>query len=135
MNRLLRDSLIAFIIGIVVLVALLATGANSEPQAPPEIEAAANYAADEWGIDRDAMLRVAWCESRYNPDAETRHHLGLWQHSRSKWPRRVEEFNRQARAQGLPTMTGVWRAPIDNARITARMVKGDGSWRQWSCQP
>jgi hypothetical protein len=39
------------------------------PPVPSEIEAIIRAAADTWGADADQLLRVAWCESRYNPSA------------------------------------------------------------------
>jgi hypothetical protein len=40
-----------------------------QPPVPSEIEAIIRAAADAWGADADQLLRVAWCESRYNPSA------------------------------------------------------------------
>jgi uncharacterized protein YabE (DUF348 family) len=39
------------------------------PAAPAEIEAIIRQAAAANGADPDQLLRVAWCESRYNPNA------------------------------------------------------------------
>ncbi len=39
------------------------------PPPPSEIEAIIRDAAARWGADPDQMLRVAWCESRFNPSA------------------------------------------------------------------
>ena len=123
------------LLSIALLLSLFGEPVGAEPAPSDEVRAAAHYAANEWGIDEAAMLRVAWCESRYDPNAENRKHIGLWQHRKDKWGTRVREFNRQAQQAGIPTMTGVARAPIDNARVTARMVKGTGGWSQWSCKP
>jgi len=35
--------------------------------APAEIESIIRAAAARWGADPTQLLRVAWCESRYNP--------------------------------------------------------------------
>jgi hypothetical protein len=37
--------------------------------APSDIEAIIRAAAAKWGADPTQLLRVAWCESRYNPNA------------------------------------------------------------------
>jgi len=37
------------------------------PAAPGEIESIIRSAAATWGADPSQLLRVAWCESRYNP--------------------------------------------------------------------
>ena len=37
--------------------------------APADIEAIIRAAAARWGADPTQLLRVAWCESRYNPSA------------------------------------------------------------------
>jgi len=39
------------------------------PAAPAEIEAIIRAAAARYGADPQQLLRVAWCESRYNPSA------------------------------------------------------------------
>lgn len=117
------------------LTLLVSPRVEAAPTPPDDVRAAAQYASREWGVSERDMLEVAWCESRYDPNARSRgNHLGLWQHSSRYWAGRVRDFNAQARAAGLPEMAGVWRAPIDNARITARMVRA-GGWRPWTCKP
>jgi surface rod structure-forming protein G/transglycosylase-like protein with SLT domain/uncharacterized protein DUF348 len=39
------------------------------PLAPAEIEAVIRAAAARYGADPEQLLRVAWCESKYNPNA------------------------------------------------------------------
>jgi surface rod structure-forming protein G/transglycosylase-like protein with SLT domain/uncharacterized protein DUF348 len=39
------------------------------PVVPADIEAIIRAAATRYGADPDQLLRVAWCESRYNPNA------------------------------------------------------------------
>jgi len=57
------------------------------PPVPSEIEAIIRAAADAWGADADQLLRVAWCESRYNPSAYNASSgtSGLFQFKPSTW--------------------------------------------------
>ena len=73
-------------------------------------------------------LRVAWCESRWRPDAVSGGgHLGLFQLS-SLW------FS----YSGID-IAG-WAIPVVNARVAwityqYDLERGQTPWNQWACQP
>jgi len=55
--------------------------------APADIESLIRSAAADWGADPDQLLRVAWCESRYNPYAVNARSgaAGLFQFMPATW--------------------------------------------------
>src|SRR5438094_395975 len=55
--------------------------------APSDIETVIRSAAAAWGADPDQLLRVAWCESRYNPYAVNARSgaAGLFQFMPATW--------------------------------------------------
>ncbi|HET7700395.1 MAG TPA: G5 domain-containing protein [Candidatus Limnocylindria bacterium] len=96
------------------------------PPGPAEIVAIIRNAAAAWGADPDQLLRVAYCESRYNPDA----------------------YNASSGASGLfQFMPRTWAAnsvragyggasvfdPVANANTAAYMF-ANGQAGQWSCK-
>jgi len=96
------------------------------PPAPPEIERIIRTAAARWSVDPEQLMRVAYCESRYDPYA----------------------FNPRARDSGLfQFIPRTWTAnsvragyggasPFDavaNAN-TAAFMFGQGQAWQWTCK-
>lgn len=96
------------------------------PPAPSEIAAIITAAADKYGVSADTLLRVAYCESRYDPLA----------------------YNGILGASGLfQIIPGTWRAnsvaagyggasvwdPVANANVAAWMFSR-GQARQWACK-
>ena len=96
------------------------------PPAPSEIASIIRAAADRYGVSADTLLRVAYCESRYDPLA----------------------FNGILGASGLfQIIPGTWRAnsaaagyggasvwdPVANANVAAWMFSR-GQARQWACK-
>ena len=94
--------------------------------APADIEAIIRSAAATWGADPNQLLRVAWCESRYNPLA----------------------YNARSGASGLfQFMPATWAAnsvragyggasvfdPVASANVAAYMF-ARGQAAQWSCK-
>ena len=94
--------------------------------APADIEAIIRSAASTWGADPNQLLRVAWCESRYNPLA----------------------YNARSGASGLfQFMPATWAAnsvragyggasvfdPVASANVAAYMFR-NGQAYQWSCK-
>jgi hypothetical protein len=102
------------------------TKARPTPPAPSEIAAIIRAAADKYGVSADVLLRVAYCESRYDPLA----------------------YNAILGASGLfQIIPGTWRAnspgagyagasvwdPVANANVAAWMFSR-GQARQWACK-
>ena len=96
------------------------------PAAPGDIEAIIRAAAAKYGVDAQQLLRVAWCESRYNPNA----------------------YNSALGASGLfQFIPGTWAAnsaragyggasvfdPVANANVAAWMF-AHGQSGQWVCK-
>lgn len=79
------------------------------------------------GLDGNAAVRVAQCESGLNPRASNGgRYLGLFQMAAVYWAGR-------ARAFGVPGRSAF--DPYANTVVAAGMVRADGGWRQWSCRP
>jgi hypothetical protein len=83
---------------------------------------ALRLAAALYGVPVEQLRRVADCESHLNPSAKNRISTatGLFQFLASTW--------RRAGIRGF-TRTD----PYANAIAAARLVRRDGSWREWSC--
>jgi hypothetical protein len=95
------------------------------PQAPAEIEAIIRDAAVRQGADPEQLLRVAWCESRFNPGAYNASGAsGLFQFMPRTWT-----FN-SARAgyEGASPFD-----PVASANVAAWMF-ARGSANLWSCR-
>lgn len=79
-------------------------------------------AASRYGVDPDAMLRIAWCESRFDPSAVSPWgDRGLFQFARITWP----WASRAAGYEGY--------SPLDaeaNAN-TAAYLLSLGQWSHW----
>lgn len=80
-------------------------------------------AARVYGVSEAAMRRVAFCESRFDPNAHNASSAsGLFQFLTSTWAHTpFADFS-------------VW-SPYANALAAAFTVRGDGGWRQWVCRP
>jgi uncharacterized protein YabE (DUF348 family) len=95
------------------------------PQPPAEIEAIIRDAAARQGADPEQLLRVAWCESRFNPGAyNASGATGLFQFMPRTWA-----FN-SARAgyEGASPFD-----PVASANVAAWMFVR-GSANLWSCR-
>lgn len=68
---------------------VVAVGARPRPapRAPAEIDSVIRDAAARYGADAEQLLRVAWCESRYDPSAYNPTHAdsGLFQFIPTTW--------------------------------------------------
>ena len=104
----------------------LGTRVKPAPPPPGEIAAIIQAAADKYGVSAETLLRVAYCESRYDPLA----------------------YNGILGASGLfQIIPGTWRAnsvragyggasvwdPVANANVAAWMFS-QGQARQWACK-
>lgn len=93
--------------------------------APAEIEAIIRAAAARWGADPTQLLRVAWCESRYNPLAYNASGAsGLFQFM----PRTWAANSVRAGYSGASVFD-----PVASANTAAYMFGNGQAW-QWSCK-
>lgn len=102
------------------------TRPRAAPPAPAEIERIIRDAAARWGADPEQLLRVAWCESRFNPLAYNPSHgdSGLFQFIPSTW------------AANAPRAGYAGASPFDavaNANTAAMMFSRGQAW-QWTCK-
>ena len=96
------------------------------PPAPSEIAAIIRAAADKYGVSADTLLRVAYCESRYDPLAYNGilGASGLFQIIPGTW-----RANSAAAGYGGAS---VWD-PVANANVAAWMFSR-GQAGQWACK-
>jgi len=94
--------------------------------APADIESVILSAAAAWGADPDQLLRVAWCESRYNPYALNARSgaAGLFQFMPATWAANSV----RAGYAGANVFDAV-----ANANTAAYMFR-NGQAAQWSCK-
>jgi hypothetical protein len=93
--------------------------------APADIEAIIRAAAAKWGADPAQLLRVAWCESRYNPSAYNASGAsGLFQFMPRTWA-----ANSVRAGYGGAS---VWD-PVASANTAAYMFS-IGQAGQWTCK-
>lgn len=93
--------------------------------APADIEAIIQAAAARWGADPAQLLRVAWCESRYNPSAYNASGAsGLFQFM----PRTWAANSVRAGYSGASAFD-----PVASANTAAYMFRNGQAW-QWSCK-
>ncbi|MBI3521959.1 MAG: transglycosylase SLT domain-containing protein [Chloroflexi bacterium] len=101
------------------------TRARPAPAAPAEIETIIRAAATTWGADPDQLLRIAWCESRFNPGAYNASGAsGLFQFMPAT-------FARHAPRAGF-SAASIWD-PEASAN-TAAMLFASGQSRLWACR-
>lgn len=89
-------------------------------------------AANAHGINANMMLRIARCESGFNPLARNRNYragsygnpVGLFQHVEGYWPARANKY-------GYPGASVF--DPVANANVTAAMMKAEGLGA-WECK-
>lgn len=102
------------------------TRARPVPPAPAEIERIIRDAAARWGADPAQLLRVAWCESRFNPLAfnPSANDSGLFQFIPGTW------------AANAPRAGYAGASPFDAVASanTAAMMFSMGQARQWTCK-
>lgn len=135
----------AFLSVLLALSLSLVETAYGATSAPPNehVDAAYQFASREWAVPYSDLRKVGNCESSHNPNARGGggSYLGLFQHSSRYWKSRVANFNayvdrhNSREPNKLEHMSGTWNAPIDNARMTAWMVRTQTGWRPWSCRP
>jgi hypothetical protein len=96
------------------------------PPVPGDIESIIRDAAARWGADPDQLLRIAYCESHYNPNAYNASSgaSGLFQFLASTWALQSPK----AGYGGASVFD-----PVANAN-TAAMMFAMGQARQWVCK-
>lgn len=93
--------------------------------APADIETIIRAAAARWGADPTQLLRVAWCESRYNPSAYNASGAsGLFQFM----PRTWAANSVRAGYSGASAFD-----PVASANTAAYMFSNAQAW-QWTCK-
>jgi len=94
--------------------------------APADIESVIRAAAAAWGADANQLLRVAWCESRYNPLAYNARSgaSGLFQFIPTTWAANSV----RAGYAGASAFD-----PVANANVAAYMFGSGQAW-QWACK-
>ena len=94
--------------------------------APGDIESIIRTAAAAWGADPNQLLRVAWCESRYNPNVVNARSgaAGLFQFMPTTWAANSV----RAGYAGASVFD-----PVANANVAAYMF-AHGQAGQWSCK-
>ncbi len=98
--------------------------ANAE-QLPDDVFSLISEAANRWGVNEAVMLRIAWCESRFDPDAVgPGRTAGLFQFAPITWPWVAE----RAGFAGASPLNA--RA---NAEAAAWLLKHEGP-RHWGCK-
>lgn len=102
------------------------TRARPAPPAPSEIAGIITAAANKYGVSAETLLRVAWCESRYDPLAYNPilGASGLFQIIPGTW-----RANSAASGYGGAS---VWD-PVANANVAAWMFSR-GQAGQWACK-
>ncbi len=93
---------------------------------PAEIESVIRAAAAAWGADPNQLLRVAWCESRYNPYAINARSgaAGLFQFMPATWA-----ANSARAGYGGASVFD----PAASANTAAFMFSRGQAW-QWACK-
>lgn len=93
---------------------------------PSDIESIIRAAAAKWGADPSQLLRVAWCESRYNPSAINARSgaSGLFQFMPATWAANSV----RAGYAGASAFD-----PVASANVAAYMF-ARGQAAQWSCK-
>jgi hypothetical protein len=96
------------------------------PPAPAAIDRVVREAAERWGADPEQLLRVAFCESSYNPSAYNPGHgdSGLFQFIPATWAR---YSTRAGYADASPFDV------VANAN-TAAMMFSRGMASSWTCR-
>ena len=104
----------------------IGTRPRPAPPAPAEIERIIREAAARWGADPEQLLRVAWCESRFNPLAynPSAQDTGLFQFIPGTWAANSP----RAGYAGVSAFDAV-----ANANTAAMMFSRSQAW-QWTCK-
>ena len=92
---------------------------------PSDVPTLITATAIRWNLPADRLLRIAWCESRWDPTAISyAGHLGLFQFAHPTW--RVASH-----AVGLPDASPF--DPAANTEAAAWLMSTDG-FHHWGCR-
>lgn len=97
---------------------------SSSPPAPADVE---ELIRSEFGELGDEALSVAWCESRYLPDAVNGPSRGLFQIHEVHAEQWLEVIGR--------SYWSTWSDPVANAAFAHWLYGDSGGWGPWSCKP
>jgi soluble lytic murein transglycosylase-like protein len=90
---------------------------------PTNVDRAIHHASSVYGAPYAEMVRVSWCESRWNPNAVGDGSHGLFQFLKGTWA-------------NTPYHAKYIYSPWWNALAAAWLWRHDGgSWSEWTCQP
>lgn len=93
--------------------------------APYDVPTLITDAAQRWGLDSRQMLRVAWCESRWNPGAQSRAGAaGVFQFIPSTWHLASEAVNMSYASP---------YDPVANIEAASWLMATQGP-RHWTCR-
>lgn len=85
----------------------------------PSVQEALDLAAVTFGVSRDELGRIAFCESRFQPEATNGQYIGLMQFG-PLW-------------YSTPYAALPRTSPYAAALAAAWVRREQGSWRAWSC--
>lgn len=132
----LAGVLTSFVLGVCVGVAVAppARAAKADVDRRAEVVALIGDAARDYGVDEGLMLRIAWCESRFNPDAFNRasNAIGVFQWLPSSWA----DAEHQAAQEAGPEYERIGWSPFDawqNIQLTAWAIHHGQVWRWRAC--
>jgi hypothetical protein len=83
-----------------------------------EVDRAISESAAEFRTDDVKLRKIARCESKFDPHADSGQYKGLFQQEADYWRRRVADFN----AHHDPDVGDNIYSPFDNSRVSARML-------------
>ena len=94
------------------------------------VELIVRQASRKWGVNEETMVRIARCESNFNPNAinynyyENGNPTGLYQHISGYWAKRASNYG----YSGASVFD-----PVAQANVTAQMFR-DGLGHLWACK-
>jgi soluble lytic murein transglycosylase-like protein len=92
---------------------------------PVDISTSIVEAAHRWGVDERILLRIAWCESRWNPQAVgAGRYFGVFQFAPHTWKWVSEEL-------GFPEASPL--DPLANVEAAAWLYANHGP-HHWGCK-
>jgi hypothetical protein len=118
---LLRLLAITFAFLTLFILTVSAKAVRQTPRPPAAIARALWRAHVAYGVPYREMVAVAWCESRFDPNAVGDGSHGLFQFLRGTWNR-------------TPYAGRDIYSALDNSLAAGWLWRRDGgSWREWSC--
>jgi len=119
---------LAVVFGCIASVAQPAQAEEHVWEQPLDVPALIVAAAERYGVDPSRMLRVAWCESRFDPSALNRWDggsAGVFQFQRRTWL-----WASRSAGVGGASPFEAWA----NVEAAAWLFSTPGGYRHWTCQ-